>query len=46
VDANTGSILWYNRTARQAGFDLRDAQSAASLVKEILEGFPLGKGGQ
>lgn len=42
VDANTGSILWYNRAGRQAGYDLRDAASAMSLVKELFQGFALG----
>lgn len=46
VDANTGSILWYNRAGRQSGIDLRDRESAASLVKDLFQGFPLGEEGQ
>lgn len=43
VDANTGSILWYNQEGRGGGYDLRDPASAAELVKELLKDFPLGK---
>lgn len=43
VDPNEGSILWYKPIARGAGYDFRDPISVNSLVKELLNDFPLGK---
>ncbi len=42
VDARSGDILWYNVTQSGGGIDLRDPQSAADLVKDLLENFPIG----
>lgn len=46
LDAHSGTILWYNRVAAGAGYDLRDRESATELVKKLFEGFPTGKGEQ
>ena len=43
VDSRSGSILWYNIAGSTGGHDLRDATSAAALVKELLRDFPLRK---
>ncbi|HEY7162954.1 MAG TPA: hypothetical protein VIB79_00200 [Candidatus Binatia bacterium] len=43
VDSRTGSILWYKIAGSNGDHDLRDATSAADLVKELLRDFPLGK---
>jgi hypothetical protein len=43
VDARSGDILWYNVTQSGGGVDLRDPKSAADLVKDLLENFPIGK---
>jgi hypothetical protein len=40
----SGAILWHNAKASQGGHDLRNAESANALVKDILSSFPrLGK---
>lgn len=43
ADARTGNILWYNRVAKGTGADLRDRESAASLIKELFKDYPVGK---
>jgi hypothetical protein len=43
VDARSGEILWYNVKQSGGGVDLRDPKSAADLVKDLLEDFPIGK---
>lgn len=40
IDVNGGSILWYNGVGSGAGYDLRDPESSASLVKELFKDFP------
>jgi hypothetical protein len=39
VDAS-GSILWYNAKSSQGSYDLRDRESAAKLLAEILSDLP------
>lgn len=41
VDARSGSLLWYNLTGSQGGYDLRDSNSANELVKRLLADFPV-----
>jgi hypothetical protein len=43
VDANSGSVLWYNFKGSEGAHDLRDQESAKSLVKDLLKDFPFSK---
>ena len=43
IDSRNGSILWYKIAGSSGDHDLRDATSAAALLKELLRDFPLGK---
>jgi hypothetical protein len=45
VDANSGSVLWYNFKGSGGTHDLRDPESAKSLVKDLLKDFPISKQG-
>lgn len=37
---STGTIIWYSVRGSQGGYDLRDYESCAQLVKDILSDFP------
>jgi hypothetical protein len=41
VDANTGSILWYNFHGSRGNHDLRDPMDTSTLVNELLKDFPM-----
>ena len=41
VDANTGSILWYNYHGSPGDHDLRDPINTTQLIKELLRDFPI-----
>ena len=41
VDARSGSLLWYNLTGSQGGYDLREPASAHKLVTTLLADFPV-----
>lgn len=41
VDAESGSLLWYNWISSGGGYDLRDAESAKRLLEQLLADFPL-----
>jgi hypothetical protein len=45
VDANSGSMLWYNFKGSGGAHDLRDPESAKSLVKDVLKDFPFSDQG-
>ncbi len=40
-DARTGDILWHNVQGLEGIYDLREADSTTSLVKFLLEDFPI-----
>ena len=42
VDGRSGDLLWYHAVGGGAGHDLRDPESAASLVKNLFSEFPSG----
>jgi hypothetical protein len=44
VDPQNGSILWYNRKGAGGGYDLRNQESVANLVKDLFKDFPLPEG--
>lgn len=37
---STGTVIWYSIRGSQGGYDLRDYESCAQLVKDILSDFP------
>ena len=41
VDARSGSLLWYNWVGSSGGYDLREAASTSSLIKDLLADFPV-----
>jgi len=41
VDAKTGTLWWYNIALAQAGYDLRNPNSAAGLSKRALQGLSI-----
>jgi hypothetical protein len=41
VDAQNGTLLWYNIALARAGYDLRDSSNAASLARELFKDYPL-----
>lgn len=43
VDSRSGSILWFSRFAARKGYDLRDAESAAELVRDLFKDFQITK---
>jgi hypothetical protein len=40
IDSRTGDILWINAVGSGAGKDLRDSDSATSMVGELFKDFP------
>ena len=42
VDLDSGRVLWFNQVARGRG-DLRDGDSAAETVDELLKNFPVAR---
>ena len=40
VDGRSGDLLWYHAVGGAGGYDLRDPQSAAGLVKNLFNEFP------
>ena len=43
VDSKNGSILWFNYFAARRGYDLRDAESAAELVRDLLKDLQIAR---
>ena len=43
VDAQTGTLLWYNIAAARGGHDLRDPNSAVALTRELFKDYPLAR---
>jgi hypothetical protein len=43
VDANNGSVLWYNYAAYEGSEDLRKQKSVDGLVKKLFKEFPIKK---
>jgi len=43
VDAQSGTLWWYNIAVAGAGYDLRDPNSAARLVSELFKDYPVGR---
>jgi len=41
VDAQTGTLLWYNIALAGAGYDLRDLSRVAVLARELFKDYPL-----
>jgi len=41
VDAQNGSLLWYNWIGSSGGYDLREAASTNSLIEGLLVNFPV-----
>jgi len=41
VDANDGTILWHSLHRGGGGTDLRQAESAAKMVRDALRDFPI-----
>jgi hypothetical protein len=41
VDANTGSIIWYNLHGSGISADLRDPIKTTTIVKKLLDDLPI-----